>query len=159
MMRYFSFFMIPLTAVGLIGCASTEGPEDEQEMGGMVEAPRRASWPSYAAPEVSRGKLGGIDFEDSSWEIPPGERMKIKAVATYLKVNAERVIVAGGAEVTGAEYARQLGQERALTVKAALIKAGSPANKIMTMSYGGDLPGKGGNRVEFGTLPTGEKAL
>ena len=85
--------------------------------------------------------------------------MKIKAVATYLKVNAERVIVAGGAEVAGAEYARQLGQERALTVKAALIKAGIPANKIMTMSYGGDLPGKGGNRVEFGTLPTGEKAL
>ena len=159
MMRYLSFFMIPLAAVGLIGCASTEGPEDEQEMEGMVEAPRRAAWPSYAAPEVSRGKLGGIDFEDSSWEIPPGERMKIKAVATYLKVNAERVIVAGGAEVAGAEYARQLGQERALTVKAALIKAGIPANKIMTMSYGGDLPGKGGNRVEFGTLPTGEKAL
>jgi hypothetical protein len=29
----------------------------------------------------------------------------------------------------------------------------------VTVSYGLDLPGKGGDRVEFGTVPTGEKAF
>ena len=159
MKSYFRFCMIPLAAVAMTGCASTEGEEGNDESTGMVEAPRRAALPSYMAAEVRRGKLEGIDFGDSSWEIPSDELSKIKAVATYLKVNAERVIVAGGARVTSPEYARQLGQERALAVKAVLIKEGIPANKIVTMSYGGDLPGKGGDRVEFGTVPTGEKPL
>jgi outer membrane protein OmpA-like peptidoglycan-associated protein len=46
-----------------------------------------------------------------------------------------------------------------LAVKAALMKQGIPANQIVTVSYGLDLPGKGGDRVEFGTVPTGEKAF
>jgi peptidoglycan-associated lipoprotein len=108
---------------------------------------------------VTRGRLEGIDFEDTFWEIPELQKEKVKAVATYLKVRAERVIVAGGAAVGSAEYARQLGQQRALAVKAALMKQGIPANQIVTVSYGLDLPGKGGDRVEFGTVPTGEKAF
>jgi peptidoglycan-associated lipoprotein len=159
MIRYFSFAMVPLISLLLTACSTTQGEEENEETEGMAEAPRRASLPSFNSPGVTRGRLEGLDFGDATWEVPDRERSKIKAVATYLKVNAERVIVAGGAQVTSPEYARQLGQQRALAVKAALIKEGIPANKIVTVSYGGDLPGKGGDRVEFGMVPTGEKPL
>ena len=153
-----------MPALLALGCASCAGSgaasgEDGEESPGMGEALRRASLPSYTGAGVTRGRLEGIDFKDAVWEVPAGERAKVQSVATYLKVRAERVIVAGGADVTSAEYARQLGQQRALAVKEALISEGIPANRIVTMSYGLDLPGKGGDRVEFGTVPTGEKAF
>jgi peptidoglycan-associated lipoprotein len=126
----------------------------------MAGTPRRAELPAYAGPgsgRVERGKMEGIDFGDVTWAIPDSEKDKVKAVATYMKVSAERVILAGGADVGSAEYARQLGQQRALAVKEALIHHGIPANRIITVSYGTDLPGKGGDRVEFGFIRTGEK--
>jgi peptidoglycan-associated lipoprotein len=146
---------------GMVSCAGSgaEGLDEEEGAGGMGEAPHRAVLPSYLSAEVTRGQLEGVDFGDTVWEIPASQEGKVKAVATYLKVRAERVIVAGGAEVGSAEYARQLGQQRALAVKAALMKQGIPANQIVTVSYGLDLPGKGGDRVEFGTVPTGEKTF
>ena len=156
MSRALILLALPVMAGALVSCASSEmasGEEDETAIG-MGEAPRRAVLPSYLSPEVTRGRLEGIHFGDSVWEIPELHKEKVKAVATYLKVRAERVI-----EVGSAEYARQLGQQRALTVKAALMKQGIPANQIVTVSYGLDLPGKGGDRVEFGTVPTGEKAF
>ena len=151
--------MIPVMALGCVSCAGSgaAGEEDEEAAATMGETQRRANLPSYSSPGVTRGQLEGIDFGDAAWELPPGQKDKVKAVSTYLKVRAERVIVAGGAQVTSAEYARQLGQQRALAVKQALMKEGIPANRIVTMSYGLDLPGKGGDRVEFGTVPTGEK--
>ena len=161
MFRALILLALPVLAGALLSCASNEvasGGEDETAPG-MGEAPRRAVLPSYLSPEVTRGRLEGIDFGDTVWEIPELQKEKVKAVALYLKVRAERVIVAGGAEVGSAEYARQLGQQRALAVKAALMKEGIPANQIVTVSYGLDLPGKGGDRVEFGTVPTGEKAF
>ena len=161
MSRVLVLLTIPVMACGLVSCASSgaaSGEEDEAATG-LGEAPRRAVLPSYLSPEVTRGRLEGIDFGDTVWEIPVVQKEKVKAVATYLKVRAERVIVAGGAEVGSAEYARQLGQQRALAVKDALMKQGIPANQIVTVSYGLDLPGKGGDRVEFGTVPTGEKTF
>lgn len=151
--------MIPAMALGGVSCATSGADPDEAGEAGaaMGEPQRRANVPAYSSPGVTRGRLEGIDFGDGAWELPPGQRQKVKAVATYLKVRAERVIVAGGASVTSAEHARQLGQQRALTVKQELIKNGIPANRIVTMSYGSDLPAKGGDRVEFGTVPTGEK--
>jgi peptidoglycan-associated lipoprotein len=87
------------------------------------------------------------------------EQAKIKAAATLLKVRAQRVVLAGGAQVSSPEYARQLGQQRAMAVREALIDQGIPPNKITVVSYGLDLPGKGGDRVEFGIVPTGETAF
>lgn len=154
--------MLAAALFGCAGCASMHGPlEDEDpESSQMGGTPRRAELPAYSGPgsaRVERGKMEGIFFGDVTWEIPESEMDKIKAVATYMKVSAERVILAGGAEVTNAEYARQLGQQRAIAVKNALIRDGIPANKIITASYGLDLPGKGGDRVEFGFIRTGEK--
>ena len=151
--------MIPVMALGCGSCSSTkmEGDEDAEAAATMGETQRRANLPAYSSPGVTRGQLEGIDFGDGAWELPPGQKDKVLSVATHLKVRAERVIVAGGAQVTSAEYARQLGQQRALAVKQRLMKEGIPANRIVTMSYGLDLPGKGGDRVEFGTVPTGEK--
>jgi peptidoglycan-associated lipoprotein len=157
--RLLVWLLIPAMALGCASCASSgaAGEEDEEGAAAAGEAPRRATLPSYTSAGVTRGRLEGIEFGDTVWEVPAGQKDRVKAVATYLKVRAERVIVAGGADVTSAEYARQLGQQRALAVKEALIKEGIPANRIVTVSYGLDLPGKGGDRVEFGVVPTGEK--
>lgn len=150
--------LIPLIAGGLSGCASTNAASDDPESeGGGGDSPRRPALPAFTSQEVTRNAVEGIQFGDASSEIEESQKPRVKAVATYLKVRAERVIVAGGAQVTSSEYARQLGQQRALAVRQALIREGIPANKIVTASYGLYLPGKGGDRVEFGFLPTGEK--
>ena len=157
--RALVWLMIQAMALGGVSCAGPKAAGDEEGEAGaaMGETQRRANLPSFSSPGVTRGQLEGIDFGNAAWEVPAGQKDKVKAVATYLKVRAERIIIAGGAEVTSAEYARQLGQQRALAVKAALMKEGIPANRIVTMSYGLDLPGPGGDRVEFAVVPTGEK--
>lgn len=158
MKRICYFLLLPLLAGGLSGCASTDAASedpDAETSGG--DSPRRSAMPAYTSQEVKRNAVEGIQFGDASSEIDDSQKPRVKAVATYLKVRAERVIVAGGAQVTSPEYARQLGQQRALAVRQALIREGIPANKIVTASYGLNLPGKGGDRVEFGFLPTGEK--
>ena len=159
--RVLIWLVIPTLALGCVSCAGpgAAGADDSERGAGMGETQRRANLPSYSSQGVTRGQWEGIEFGDAAWELPPSQKEKIKAVAKHLKVQAERVILAGGAQVTSPEYARQLGQQRALTVKQALLKEGIPANRIVTMSYGLDLPGKGGDRVEFGTVPTGEKAF
>lgn len=160
--RCLVWLLLPVMALGCTSCAGlgAGGDEDADGEDGAAaagEAPRRATLPSYTSAGVARGRLEGIEFGDTVWKVPAGQKSRVKEVATYLKVRAERVIVAGGADVTSAEYARQLGQQRALAVKEALIREGIPANRIVTVSYGLDLPGKGGDRVEFGVVPTGEK--
>ncbi|MDB6133598.1 MAG: Peptidoglycan-associated protein [Verrucomicrobiales bacterium] len=149
--------VLAATLLGGTGCGffkdpSEEGGEDSVLMNGT---PRRAELPAYNGSRVQRGKMPGIEFSDTAWEVSITEKEKIKAVATYLKVNAERVILAGGASVPNAEYARQLGQQRALSVKNALMREGIPGTKIITVSFGTDLPGPGGDRVEFGFVHTG----
>ena len=97
MSRALILLALPVLAGALLSCASNEvasGGEDETAPG-MGEAPRRAVLPSYLSPEVTRGRLEGIDFGDTVWEIPELQKEKVKAVALYLKVRAERVIVAG----------------------------------------------------------------
>lgn len=146
--------------LGCVSCGSVNGPEledtEDAETMVMGGTPRRAETASYSSPNVQRGKMPGIFFGDVTWKIPADQKENIRAVATYLKVSAERVIVAGGAEVTNPEYARQLGQQRAIAVKDALIREGIPSSTIITVSFGLDLPGRG-DRVEFGFIPTGER--
>ncbi len=150
------FLLCVVLSGGVVACASA----DKKAAGeGLREAPRRANLPSYLAAQVKRGKFEGIVFGEGVGEYPKSERSKLRAVATYLKVGGERVILAGGAKVGSAEYARQLGQQRAGAVQQALVAEGIPPNRISTVSFGLDLPGKGGDRVEFGFVPTGEQAL
>jgi peptidoglycan-associated lipoprotein len=156
-LRY--LLMIPVLALGCVNCAGhrTDGGTEEEDLADTPESPRRANLPAYTSAEVQRGKLEGIVFPDGAWQVPVSEKGKIRIAATWLKVRAERVILAGGAGVSSPEYARQLGQQRAMAVRDALVDEGIPANRITTMSYGADLPGKGGDRVELGLVPTGEK--
>ncbi len=151
--------LMPLLALGAAGCAITGPADDGEDPAGSGETPRRAAWPAYTSSGVKRGQSEGVSFAGNQWELTRAQRTVVKAVATTLKVRAERVIVAGGSSSPSAEYARQLGQQRALAVMEALIDEGIPANKIMTVSFGRDLPGRGGDRVEFGFVPTGEGNL
>jgi peptidoglycan-associated lipoprotein len=154
--RILRIAFLPVVALTLASCSSTASVEEGGENAGGTDSPRRATWPAYTSPDVKRGRMEGIVFGDAEWQVPKSERAQVKAVATSMKVRAERVIIAGGADVTSLEYARQLGQQRALAVKEALQDEGIPANKMVTVSFGRDLPGKGGDRVEFGFVPTGE---
>ena len=128
--------MVPVLGLGCVSCAGsrTAGEAGEEDLAGTAEAPRRANLPAYTSAEVLRSKLEGIVFPDAVWQVQASEKGKIKAAATWLKVRAERVILAGGAEVTSPEYARQLGQQRAMAVRDALIDEGIPANRITRIS-------------------------
>lgn len=157
MSRLFRFALVLLLmALGCAGCATTDEAGEGEETAGTGETPHRATWPAYTSSGVRRNQTDGIGFEDTQWELTKPQLTAVRALAKVMKVQNERVIVAGGAEAASPEYARQLGQQRALSVMAALIDEGIPANNIMTVSYGRDLPGRGGDRVEFGFIPNGE---
>ena len=159
-MRYL-FYRVSWVALGLCVGGLSSCVKWSREGGGdrLCEAPRRANVAGYLAPQVKRGKVAGIGFAAGAWEMPKGERLKLRAAATYLKVTGERVILAGSAKESSAEYARQLGQQRALAVQQALVAEGIPANRMATVSFGRDMPGGGGDEVQFGFVPTGEKAF
>lgn len=132
--------------------------EDSSSGAETAGSPRRGEdLPSFYGPgasRVKRGQFPPVVFKEGGWEVPDSETPKIKAVAAYLRSSAERVILAGGAGVDDPEYARQLGQQRALAVQRALVKQGIPVSTILTASYGQDLPGRGRDRVEFGFILT-----
>lgn len=161
MIHFRYFWMIPVLALTCVSCATKPSGEDDgsADMADSTEAPRRANLPSYNSTGVAHGALEAIVFPDAEWKVPASEQAKIKAAATLLKVRAQRVVLAGGAQVSSPEYARQLGQQRAMAVREKLIDQGIPPNKITVVSYGLDLPGKSGDRVEFGIVPTGETAF
>lgn len=155
-MQFYIQNLFPVLA-GLVlsSCAVTEGiqePEDgEAERAEMMQ--RSRDFPDYLSQEVVRGQLEPIEFGDVVWKIPSSQWPRVRAAADYLLESEGRVILAGGAEVTSAEYARQLGQQRALSVKEALIGEGVPAARISTVSFGLDLQGRVRDRVDFGIIP------
>lgn len=153
-----ALWMVAALAAGLLpGCAGLGNDFGEGESGvDSSGIPRRPSLPSYTSRGILRQQLEPVEFGDTAWEIPDSEKPKIKAAAKALRTQEQRVILAGGAVVTSPEYARQLGQQRAEAVRQALVLEGIPASRIITVSYGGDLPGGSGDRVEFGLVPTGE---
>lgn len=143
------------------GCSSLQGSldDDSDDAQEMLPHPRRAEMPSLFGPGSTRlksGKFPVIQFGGDSWTLPSSELGKIKTVAAYLNGNPERIVLAAGARGVTAEYARQLGDLRAQTVRKALIDAGVPASKILSVSFGEDAPGVTGGGVSFSLIGTGE---
>ena len=68
-------------------------------------------------------------------------------VANYLKQNmTEKVKVDGHCDERGTEeYNRSLGERRALTVRAQLVRLGVTPDRIRTLSYGEDMPSDPGH--------------
>lgn len=85
--------------------------------------------------------FGAVHFDYDSATIKPSEFSKIEAVATALKGNSKKVVVAGHTDERGtAEYNRALGERRAQAGREALMKSGVDGSRISTISFGKDRP-------------------
>jgi outer membrane protein OmpA-like peptidoglycan-associated protein len=145
----------------LPSCAALNGPLDfdSDESGDMQQHPRRTEMPSLMGPDKMRvqpGKFPVVQFAGSGWKLAPAETAKIRGVARWMTGNPERVLVAAGARAESPEYARQLSDLRAQTVRRALVSAGVPDEKILTVSFGEDAPPATGQGVSFSIVRTGE---
>ena len=81
-------------------------------------------------------------FAYDSSAVRSTERSKVAKVADYMKQNpANGLEVDGHCDERGTEeYNRSLGERRALSVRAELIKLGVNADMVMTKSFGKDRP-------------------
>ena len=145
------------------GCSVFHGPldDDTDDALDMQTHPRRAETPSLSGPgseRVTSAKLPVIRFAPEGWRILASEEPKIGTVSRWLMGHPERVLITAGARAASPEYARQLSDLRAQTVRKALIAAGVPASKILTVSFGEDAPATTGSGVAFSIIGTGEES-
>lgn len=123
--------------------------------------PDRQEGVSFLGSNVDRSRFSPVYFGFDSTEIPAGERSKIDEVASFLK-GGGTLIVAGFTDERGTpEYNRGLGERRAGTVRQALIRAGTDASRVQTVSFGAEMPASEGSsesafaknrRAEFGAV-------
>jgi outer membrane protein OmpA-like peptidoglycan-associated protein len=163
-MNIHRFLLLLPLAAALTGCSVFQGDlgdEEYDDAQDMLEHPRRTEIPSPFGPGSERlrgGQFPPVKFSGSSWQIPPAEQVKLKSTAKWLKGNPHRVLLTAGAtSAESPEYARQLSDLRAQAVRQALIGDGVPAERILTASYGEDVPSITGDGVAFSLIRTGEE--
>lgn len=109
---------------------------------------------------VLKGQFQPVYFGFDSFQVSGAEMSKVREVASYVKKNGAKLLVAGFTDTVGTEeYNRGLGDRRALAVRQALVSSGVSASKIQTVSFGEEMladssnPSSGRNRrVEFGIV-------
>ena len=110
----------------------------------------------FYGSNVNRNLFSAIYFGFDQYDISQNEWGTVQEVADYLRSNPDKLIIAGHTDEAGtAEYNRNLGELRALSVRAALSDLGVAADRIQTVSYGEDQVAQAGNdpanrRAEFG---------
>jgi len=163
-MPHVLFHRLTTAAVALLvsGCTMFRGSPDDftDDAMEMQPNPRRSETPSLLGPgseRITTGTLPVIRFAPESWRIMVSEEPKILTVAHWFTGHPERVLVTAGAHAATPEYARQLSDLRSQTVRRALIAAGVPASKILTVSFGEDAPAITQGGVAFSVIGTGEK--
>jgi peptidoglycan-associated lipoprotein len=88
-------------------------------------------------------KLSDVLFDYDSYELRPDEKTKLQEGAQFL--NTQRptwnIVIEGNCDERGStEFNLALGDNRANTVKQALVAAGVSANRIQTISFGKEKP-------------------
>ena len=138
-------------------CAMLRGGEEDQDDAiEMTQQPRRAEMPSLTSGRVHPGKFPVVQFGGDDWKLSSSEMEKVRTVARWMAGNPERVLLAAGARAESPEYARQLSDLRAQTVRHALMDAGVPEERILTVCFGEDAPASTGNGVSFSIIGTSE---
>lgn len=86
--------------------------------------------------------LGDVLFDVGKSTLKPGGVRVVQKLATYLQENAQRKVgVEGFTDSTGSDdFNQQLSEDRAESVKAALVNAGVAADRITVMGYGETSP-------------------
>jgi peptidoglycan-associated lipoprotein len=159
-----------LAALGVLllsSCAGTGGQDGSDWYGGgdpgSIALPSRNESVSFFGPgsnAVQKSLFSPVYFAFNRFEINGTELAKVSAVAQYLKGEGRKntVIIAGFTDSVGTEeYNRQLGERRALAVRAALVSQGISPSLVQTVSFGEDMPASPGNgtanrRAEFGIV-------
>ena len=91
---------------------------------------------------VGNSGIGPVYFGYDSSVLAPAELAKIQQAADYMTDNAGIVlIVEGHCDERGSnEYNLSLGEQRALSLRAALINLGISADRIQSRSFGEEKP-------------------
>jgi outer membrane protein OmpA-like peptidoglycan-associated protein len=159
-LRHYRLLLPAATALILAGCGMLKGPlGDDDEAVESKTQQKRPETPSLLGPGKERVKSGSfpvIHFDGDNWKIPASEQAKVASVARWFAGHSERVLISSGAQSLSPEYSRQLSDLRAQTVRKALITAGVPETKILTVSFGEDAPESTGGGVAFSIVTTGE---
>jgi len=147
--------------VSLPSCSSLRDSLDfdSDEAVDMTPHPRRAQTPSLIGPDsvrVQPGKFPVVQFGDDDWRLAPSESAKVRVAAQWMAANPGRMLLAAGAHAESPEYARQLSDLRAQTVRRALVSAGVPDDRILTVSFGEDAPSSTGTGVSFSIIRDGD---
>lgn len=116
----------------------------------------------FDSAQVRKDLFEPVYFAFDHYEVAANEMQKIKQLSNHLRSRAAGVIVAGHTDLTGtAEYNRNLGERRALAIRAALLQLGVHPSQVQTLSFGEDRPAQSGNnesahaanrRAEFGVF-------
>lgn len=166
MNRLLHLTVIALTVLHLSGCAKNKGAGSGSASDGDFVSgsalPERQEGVSFLSSNVDRNKFAPVYFGFDSHSVSGSEQGKIQQVAEYMGSGGNSVIIAGFTDERGTpEYNRGLGERRAQAVREALIRAGAPAGKIQTVSFGAEMPADGGSgesawaknrRAEFGVV-------
>jgi peptidoglycan-associated lipoprotein len=153
----------------LSSCAGTGGQDGAGDWWGgtgdpgFIALPSRNESVSFFGPgsdNVQKNLFSPVYFGFNQSVISGSELAKVSAVAQYLKSEGRNntVIIAGFTDSIGTEeYNRQLGERRALAVRAALISQGINPSRAQTVSFGEDMPARPGDeaanrRAEFGIV-------
>lgn len=107
--------------------------------GDIPQAPRPSPDTIYTYEQFAAQT---VHFDFDSSVVKPGDVSKIQTVADYLKSHpANSVLIEGHCDERGTEeYNRALGERRALSVREAMVRMGSDANRVYTKSLGEDDP-------------------
>jgi peptidoglycan-associated lipoprotein len=91
--------------------------------------------------------LQTVHFGFDNWDLTLPARAELDANAAWMKANPEvRVQIGGHADERGTpEYNLALGERRATRVRDYLIEHGVPADNLVTVSYGEEMPVAGGH--------------
>ena len=125
--------------------ATPSGPSTSQPGGGATAAPTPAPGPiARPAPKdfAPVPELQDIYFDFDKYDIRPADAKTLDANATWLKSNADNlVLIEGHCDERGTnEYNLALGERRAKATMNYLVSQGIQANRITIISYGEERP-------------------
>ena len=123
-----------------------KGPGGSQEAAGRVTVtippPSPAPVPGPGDEELFARNVGDIFFDYDKYELRPAQTAALETSARWLAEHKNvRFKIEGHCDERGsAEYNLALGDNRANSVKTALLQAGVAADRIETISYGKERP-------------------
>ena len=150
-----SIMILALAAlVTLTGCSKKkpaggpgEGQEDIFALSGITDAD--SGLPLDGTPfdqqnrtAVGNSGIGPVYFGYDSSVLAPAELAKVQQAADFMAENADIVlIVEGHCDERGSnEYNLSLGEQRALSLRSALVNLGIAADRIQSRSFGEEKP-------------------